>query len=224
MQQLRAYDKNHFGFFRTTRRYFHYPFRRSFLRSPFFVFPLFENLFALYLRGAKYNKNDNVIKTRKLFGSWNSSFFWRDASITLKLNYSSIICAISGTIFGTTLRKESVRRVCTLSENRVPGIRAAPLLRATGFAGSVAWRNRACWREREVASPIQRKREKRKKQLDRSDRSTWRKRTARHSKCWPIEGARFDRAIVRCDWRLSNYQGTASGQSIGKRTERRFRS
>lgn len=75
-----------------------------------------------------------------------------------------------------------------------------------------------------VASPIQRKREKRKKQLDRSDRSTWRKRTARHSKCWPIEGARFDRAIVRCDWRLSNYQGTASGQSIGKRTERRFRS
>lgn len=73
----------------------------------------------------------------------------REASITLKLNYSSIICAISGTIFGTTLRKESVRRVCTLSENRVPGIRAAPLLRATGFAGSVAWRNRACWRERE---------------------------------------------------------------------------
>lgn len=98
-----------------------------------------------------------------------------------------------------------------LSENRVSGIGPAPLLRATG---SVAWRNREKRRRRRRFK----KKRKRFESPFRFDSRSWRECIRRG--IWKT--GRSIRPIVRCDWRLSNYQGTASGKSIGKRTERRF--
>lgn len=114
----------------------------------------------------RFNRVDQMDSSRRLFNNI-CYYLWN--------NVAKRICPKKGLLYAFRKR-------------RVPGIRPAPLLRATGFAWSVAWRNRAYSREGEGRIADLRKERKKEKKgttaVSIGSIHLAQTYTARHSKCW----------------------------------------